>query len=218
MLTLGFAAAAHDNGAYNQAVQTASNTRNSRIAAHGAPRRPSCYAVAKQLPTALQAHAALHRRGGAALVGVAKLCVAAAALFVACLRSSSCGTPAVIKRASGDFLDWGAVSAVAYDPIMLAAWQQQTSICCMSAACCRLLPQEMVINSYVVDTSSHQQQQQDGTSSSSSSSAANGTSGSSSSSIVSMVSFYTLPSSILGHDEHKELKAAYMFYTGALSA
>lgn len=74
------------------------------------------------------------------------------------------------------------------------------------------LPQDMVIDTYVVDTysvnsSSQHQQQQD----SSSSSTANGSS--SGSSIVSMVSFYTLPSSVLGHEEHKELRAAYMFYT-----
>lgn len=29
-----------------------------------------------------------------------------------------------------------------------------------------------------------------------------------------MVSFYTLPSSVLGHEEHKELRAAYMYYSG----
>jgi hypothetical protein len=32
--------------------------------------------------------------------------------------------------------------------------------------------------------------------------------------ITDMVSFYTLPSSILGHPEHTELRAAYMYYTG----
>lgn len=33
--------------------------------------------------------------------------------------------------------------------------------------------------------------------------------------ITDMVSFYTLPSSVLGHPEHTELRAAYMFYTVA---
>jgi hypothetical protein len=33
--------------------------------------------------------------------------------------------------------------------------------------------------------------------------------------ITDVVSFYTLPSSVLGHPEHKELRAAYMFYTVA---
>jgi cystathionine beta-lyase/cystathionine gamma-synthase len=33
-----------------------------------------------------------------------------------------------------------------------------------------------------------------------------------------MVSFYTLPSSILGHPEHKELRAAYAYYTGEQGA
>jgi hypothetical protein len=32
--------------------------------------------------------------------------------------------------------------------------------------------------------------------------------------LVSMFSFYTLPSSIIRHPEHNELLAAYMFYTG----
>jgi glycylpeptide N-tetradecanoyltransferase len=32
--------------------------------------------------------------------------------------------------------------------------------------------------------------------------------------ITDLVSFYNLPSSILGHPEHTELKAAYMYYTG----
>lgn len=32
--------------------------------------------------------------------------------------------------------------------------------------------------------------------------------------ITDMVSFYTLPSTILGHPEHSELRAAYMYYTG----
>jgi hypothetical protein len=31
---------------------------------------------------------------------------------------------------------------------------------------------------------------------------------------VSMFSFYTLPSSVLGHETHTELRAAYMYYTG----
>jgi hypothetical protein len=33
---------------------------------------------------------------------------------------------------------------------------------------------------------------------------------------VSMFSFYTLPSSVLGHETHTELRAAYMFYTGGV--
>jgi hypothetical protein len=32
--------------------------------------------------------------------------------------------------------------------------------------------------------------------------------------ISDVVSFYTLPSSVLGHAEHNEIRAAYMFYTG----
>jgi hypothetical protein len=32
--------------------------------------------------------------------------------------------------------------------------------------------------------------------------------------LTDLVSFYTLPSTVLGHPEHKELRAAYMFYTG----
>jgi hypothetical protein len=35
--------------------------------------------------------------------------------------------------------------------------------------------------------------------------------------ITDMVSFYTLPSTVLGHPEHNELRAAYSFYTGACS-
>eukprot|EP00877_Chromochloris_zofingiensis_P010082 jgi/Chrzof1/5327/Cz15g22080.t1 len=54
-----------------------------------------------------------------------------------------------------------------------------------------LRPQPFVIDSYVVEV-------QDG---------------SSGSNITDLVSFYTLPSSVLGHVEHKELRAAYMFYT-----
>jgi len=79
----------------------------------------------------------------------------------------------------------------------------------------------MVVDCYVVG----------GGSNGSSSTAANGSSGSSSGSsgsgggaatgapgsapITDMVSFYTLPSSVLGHPEHRELRAAYMFYTVA---
>jgi hypothetical protein len=51
-----------------------------------------------------------------------------------------------------------------------------------------------------------QQQQQQQASSSSSSGGKE---------LVSMFSFYTLPSSVIKHPEHKELRAAYMFYTGA---
>jgi hypothetical protein len=87
-------------------------------------------------------------------------------------------------------------------------------------ACCRFLPQHHVIDTFVVDSRLAQQQQLEqqpaaaaDAAGSSSSSSSNGAS-SSSSSVVSVVSFYTLPSSVLGHDEHKELRAAYMFYSG----
>lgn len=68
-----------------------------------------------------------------------------------------------------------------------------------------LTPQPLVVDTYVVE-----QQQQ--------AAAAAGAAGSSSSSsssgqLVSMFSFYTLPSSIIRHPEHNELRAAYMFYT-----
>jgi glycylpeptide N-tetradecanoyltransferase len=59
----------------------------------------------------------------------------------------------------------------------------------------------MVVDTYVVE----QPQQQQGASSSSSSGGQ----------LVSMFSFYTLPSSVIKHPEHNELRAAYMFYTGA---
>ena len=32
--------------------------------------------------------------------------------------------------------------------------------------------------------------------------------------VTDLVSFYTLPSTVLNHPEHNELRAAYMFYTG----
>lgn len=32
--------------------------------------------------------------------------------------------------------------------------------------------------------------------------------------VTDLVSFYTLPSTILGHPDHNELRAAYMYYTG----
>jgi hypothetical protein len=32
--------------------------------------------------------------------------------------------------------------------------------------------------------------------------------------LTGLVSFYTLPSSVLGHREHSEIRAAYMYYTG----
>ena len=41
-----------------------------------------------------------------------------------------------------------------------------------------------------------------------------GGSGGGGGSVTDVVSFYTLPSSVLGHPEHKEIRAAYMFYTG----
>jgi hypothetical protein len=73
-----------------------------------------------------------------------------------------------------------------------------------------------------VDTGLAQQQQQqaaaaaaaDAADPSSSSHGASSSSSSSSGGVVSVVSFYTLPSSVLGHEEHKELRAAYMFYSG----
>jgi hypothetical protein len=58
----------------------------------------------------------------------------------------------------------------------------------------------MVVDTYVIE------QQQAAGSSSSSRSGGGGQ-------LVSMFSFYTLPSSIIRHVEH-ELRAAYMFYTG----
>jgi hypothetical protein len=61
-----------------------------------------------------------------------------------------------------------------------------------------------VVDTYVVEQ--QQQQQQAGSSSSSSSSSGK--------ELVSMFSFYTLPSSVIKHPEHNELRAAYMFYTG----
>jgi hypothetical protein len=61
----------------------------------------------------------------------------------------------------------------------------------------------MVVDTYVVE---QPQQQQGATSSTSSSSGGQ---------LVSMFSFYTLPSSVIKHPEHNELRAAYMFYTGA---
>jgi hypothetical protein len=93
----------------------------------------------------------------------------------------------------------------------------------------------MVIDTYVVDSHLAQQQQQqqqqqqseaqplpagaaDAAVASSSSNGASSSSGSSSSGIVSVVSFYTLPSSVLGHEEHNELRAAYSFYTGEAAA
>jgi Myristoyl-CoA:protein N-myristoyltransferase, C-terminal domain len=63
-----------------------------------------------------------------------------------------------------------------------------------SACPSRFLPRPLVVDTYVVD-------------------AEPGTSGGTCS-IVSMLSYYTLPSSVLGHREHTELRAAYMFYTG----
>ena len=58
---------------------------------------------------------------------------------------------------------------------------------CAARLACRFRNIDCVINAYVVD---------DGA----------GT-------LTDLVSFYTLPSTILGHPEHSELRAAYMYYT-----
>lgn len=55
-----------------------------------------------------------------------------------------------------------------------------------------LVPRSLVVNAYVVDAPGG--------------------------GVSDVVSFYTLPSSVLGHAEHKEIRAAYMFYTGARGA
>lgn len=70
----------------------------------------------------------------------------------------------------------------------------------LHVVCHRLTPQPLVVDTYVVE------QQQ-----------AAGRSSSSTGQLVSMFSFYTLPSSIIRHPEHNELRAAYMFYTGTLN-
>lgn len=67
-----------------------------------------------------------------------------------------------------------------------------------------------MVDTYVVEQQKQQQQQAAAGAAGSSSSG----SGSSSGQLVSMFSFYTLPSSIIRHPEHNELRAAYMFYTG----
>jgi hypothetical protein len=78
----------------------------------------------------------------------------------------------------------------------------------------------MVVDTFVVDTAMQHQAATGSGGSSSTPSAVESSSNnsSSSSSIVSMVSYYTLPSSILGHPEHHELRAAYMYYTGEHSS
>lgn len=88
----------------------------------------------------------------------------------------------------------------------------------------RLIPRPLVVDTYVVDASSQtqqQQQQQEAGADAAGAARAAAAAGSSSNGgcaaggeLVSMFSFYTLPSSVLGHPEHKELRAAYMFYTG----
>jgi len=83
------------------------------------------------------------------------------------------------------------------------------TVCLCVRLCCRFLPQPLVVDTYVVDSSKAQQAEGAAAAASSSSSKAN-----SSSELVSMFSFYTLPSSVLGHKDHNELRAAYMFYTG----
>lgn len=69
------------------------------------------------------------------------------------------------------------------------------------------------MDTYVVEQ--QQQQQQSPASDSSATAAASSSSDQCPGGLVSMFSFYTLPSSVLGHEEHDELRAAYMFYTGA---
>jgi glycylpeptide N-tetradecanoyltransferase len=79
-----------------------------------------------------------------------------------------------------------------------------------------LTPRELVVDAYVVDAPP-------ASSSAAAAAAANGgaSAGTSSSgsgapnAITDVVSFYTLPSSVLGHPEHTEIRAAYMFYTAA---
>jgi hypothetical protein len=76
-----------------------------------------------------------------------------------------------------------------------------------------------VVDCYVVDAPPGSSSGSGGagpvaSSSSSSSGGAGGGDGSGGGAITDMVSFYTLPSSVLGHPEHKEIRAAYMFYTG----
>ena len=67
----------------------------------------------------------------------------------------------------------------------------------------RLTPRELVVDCFVVDAAP--------------AAAANGSGGSSGGGVSDLVSFYTLPSTVLGHPEHKEIRAAYMFYTGVAS-
>ncbi len=55
---------------------------------------------------------------------------------------------------------------------------------------CRFTPQDLVINAFVVEDPS-------------------------SGEITDLVSFYTLPSTILGNQDHSELRAAYSYYTGS---
>lgn len=59
---------------------------------------------------------------------------------------------------------------------------------CLVPTLCRFKPQENVLDAYVVEGA-------DGK-------------------LTDMVSYYTLPSNILGHPKYTELKAAYMYYTG----
>lgn len=73
----------------------------------------------------------------------------------------------------------------------------------------RLTPQELVVDTYVVEAPAAATNGSRGEHTSS------GSGSGGSSGITDMVSFYTLPSSVLGHPEHKEIRAAYMFYTGA---
>ena len=59
-----------------------------------------------------------------------------------------------------------------------------------SYPCSRFSPQPLVVDAYVVEAEGGE--------------------------LTDLVSFYTLPSTVLGHPEHKELRAAYMFYTGGV--
>jgi hypothetical protein len=75
-----------------------------------------------------------------------------------------------------------------------------------------LTPQPLVVDTYVVE-----QQQQAAAAAGAAGSSSSSSSSSSGGQLVSMFSFYTLPSSIIRHPEHNELRAAYMFYTGMCS-
>lgn len=119
----------------------------------------------------------------------------------ALLLSLGCCTPCLACFAALPPV-WGTSTQVSaltipvacYSPfdICVCLYHSYTQHACHLFILTRLRPQPFVIDSYVVEV-------QDG---------------SSGSNITDLVSFYTLPSSVLGHVEHKELRAAYMFYTG----